>query len=166
MAAYFTSARSSPLARWWNAQPTPVQRGWRWTAIAVVCLVAVTTVAQPLIRSADATRVALARDAIALADARERSAEIASRARSAAPVTADAKSELERVLAQTDVRAALTQLDWQDGRARLTFAAVGFEALVRALEALQREARLRVIDAKLTARVEPGTVRAELTLAR
>jgi type II secretory pathway component PulM len=143
-----------------------MQRRWRWGALVVASIVAIAAVAQPLVRSADATRAVLARDAIALADARATVAEIASLARGSAPAMPDAKSELERVLVQTGLRPAVTQLDWQDGRARLTFAAVGFDALVRALETLQREARLRVIDAKLTARVDAGTVRAELTLGR
>ncbi len=166
MPTYFASTRSLPLARWWSAQPVSVQRRWRWAAILAASVVAIAAFAQPLVRSADASRAALARDATALADARARSAEIASLARGAAPAAADAKSELERVLARAGLRPAVTQLDWQDGRVRLTFAAVGFDALVRALETLQREARLRVVDAKLTARVDVGTVRAELTLAR
>jgi len=166
MQAYFISARSSPLARWWSSQPPLVQRRWRWAAIVAALVVAIAVVAQPLVRSADATRSALAHDAIALAEARARSVEIASLSRTAVPAAGDAKSELDRVLAQSGLRPAVTQLDWQDGRARLTFAAVGFDALVRALETLQREARLRIVDAKITARVDPGTVRAELTLAR
>ena len=60
----------------------------------------------------------------------------------------------------------MTQLDWQEGRARIVFAAVGYDALIVALEALQRDAQLRAVEATLTARVEPGMVRAELTLAR
>jgi type II secretory pathway component PulM len=78
----------------------------------------------------------------------------------------DAKAELDRVLSQQGLRAAVTQLDWQEGRARVTFAAVGFDPLVAMLEALQRETGLRIVEATLTARVEPGTVRAELVLAR
>jgi type II secretory pathway component PulM len=44
------------------------------------------------------------------------------------------------------------------------FGGVGYEALINMLDAVQRDARLRVIEARLTARVEPGTVRAEVTL--
>ena len=40
------------------------------------------------------------------------------------------------------------------------------DALIAALEALQRETGLRVVEATLTALVNPGTVRAELVLAR
>jgi type II secretory pathway component PulM len=127
---------------------------------------AVIAIGQPLMRSADATRDAIARDASALGDARARVAEIASLSKTSVPATGDAKGDLERALAQSGLRQAVTQLDWQDGRARLTFADIGFEPLVRVLETLQRDARLRVIDAKLTGRVDAGTVRAELTLGR
>jgi type II secretory pathway component PulM len=67
---------------------------------------------------------------------------------------------------QQNLRAAVTQLEWRDGRAHVVLAAVGYDALVGALEALQRDAGLRVVEATLTARVEPGTVRADFTLAR
>ena len=60
----------------------------------------------------------------------------------------------------------VTSLDWRDGRAHVVLAAVSYDALIGALEALQRDARLRAVEATLTARVEPGIVRAELTLAR
>jgi type II secretory pathway component PulM len=46
------------------------------------------------------------------------------------------------------------------------FAAIGYDTLVGLIDALQRDARLRVVEATITARVDPGTVRAELTLAR
>jgi type II secretory pathway component PulM len=84
----------------------------------------------------------------------------------APPAGLDARADLERVLAQQNLRALLTQQDWKDGRARLTFGAVQYDALIAALEALQRDARLRIVEATLTARIEPGTVRAELVLAR
>jgi len=48
----------------------------------------------------------------------------------------------------------------------LVFAAVGYDALIAALEALQRDEKLRAVEAVITARVEPGMVRAEITLAR
>jgi hypothetical protein len=36
----------------------------------------------------------------------------------------------------------------------------------RLLDTLERDGQLRVIEGTLTARVDPGTVRAELTLSR
>ena len=67
---------------------------------------------------------------------------------------------------QQNLRSAVTQLEWRDGRAYVVLAAVDYDALIVALEAMQRDARLRAVEATLTARVEPGMVRAELTLAR
>jgi len=43
---------------------------------------------------------------------------------------------------------------------------VSFNALTSLLESLQRDAALRVVDLTAAARVEPGMVRAELTLRR
>jgi type II secretory pathway component PulM len=155
-----------PLARWWSARSPSERRRLARVATVVAAVFAVIAVAQPLMRSADATREATMRDASALVEARARVAEVASLSKAGVPVAGDARSELERALAQSGLREAVTQLDWQQGRARVTFAEIGFEPLVRMLEALQRDARLRVIDAKLTARVEAGSVRAELTLGR
>jgi type II secretory pathway component PulM len=43
---------------------------------------------------------------------------------------------------------------------------VPFDTLVRVLDDLARAEHVRVIEARITARVEPGTVRAELALGR
>jgi type II secretory pathway component PulM len=51
-------------------------------------------------------------------------------------------------------------------RIRLTFDTIAFDALTAFLESLQRDARLRPVELVATARVEPGQVRADLTLAR
>lgn len=77
----------------------------------------------------------------------------------------DPRATVERVLAERRLRPAVSLLDVADGRVRLTFNAVRFDALPETLAALGREG-LRPVEAVLTARVEPGTVRAELTLAR
>ncbi len=57
-------------------------------------------------------------------------------------------------------------MEVKDNRAYVTFGAIGFDALVGALDALAKADGLRAVEATLTARVDPGTVRAELTLAR
>jgi type II secretory pathway component PulM len=85
---------------------------------------------------------------------------------SASAGSTDPRAAVERVLAERSLRPAVTALDVQDGRVRLTFAAVRFDALIALLDALARTDGLRAVDAVLAARVEPGTVRAELTLAR
>ena len=102
-----------------------------------------------------------------LATARAQANDLVALQRSSAPVkSADPRAAVERVLAERGLRPAVAALDVQDGRVRLTFAAVRFDALIGLLDALARADGLRAVDAVLAARVEPGTVRAELTLAR
>lgn len=77
----------------------------------------------------------------------------------------DPRAVVERVLVERKLRPAVSLLDVNDGRVRLTFNAVPFVALPEALAALGREG-VRPVEAVITARVEPGTVRAEFTLSR
>jgi general secretion pathway protein M len=78
----------------------------------------------------------------------------------------DPRVAVERVLVERNLRPSVTSLDVVDGRVRLTFAAVRFDALIGLLGALAKSEGLTAVDAVLTARVEPGTVRAEVALAR
>ena len=71
---------------------------------------------------------------------------------------------VERVLAERNLRTAASGLDMQDGRVRITFAMVRFDALAPLLDALARSAALVPADITLQPRVEPGFVRAELSL--
>jgi len=157
----------APMAQWWASKPRGEQRIIAGLALVAGVALAWWAVWQPLTRDISAMRAANARAGVALADARRMSDEIASLSRMAAlGGDTEPRGDLERVLVQQNLRAALTQQDWKDGRARLVFGAVAYDTLVAGLEALQRETRLRVVEATLTARVEPGTVRAELVLAR
>ena len=52
------------------------------------------------------------------------------------------------------------------GPAEALFRPVDTEDLAAFLDALQRDARLRAVELVATARVEPGQVRADVTLAR
>jgi type II secretory pathway component PulM len=156
-----------PLARWWSVKSSAERL--LVGAVALIAIVAIGWLAlwQPLTRDIAALRVANARDAAALAEARQATDEIAGLAREAAPPpSADPRADFERIVSQQGLRAALTQQEWKEGRASVVFGAVDFDALVATLEALQRDARLRVVEATIAARVEPGTVRAELVLAR
>ena len=156
-----------PLARWWSAKSSAERL--LVGAVALIAIVAIGWLAlwQPITRDIAALRVANAREAAALAEARRTMDEMAGLAREAAPpASADPRADFERIVSQQGLRGALTQQDWKEGRASVVFGAVDFEALVAALEALQRDARLRVVEATIAARVEPGTVRAELVLAR
>ena len=168
MAAMFGSFRvPAPVAGWLATK----SRAERRIAAALLLLVAIAllwaALWRPLTRDIAALRIAQAGSAATLADARRMANEIGGLARTPPKeAPADARAALERILAQQNLRAAVTQLEWRDGRAHVVLAAVGYDALVGALEALQRDAGLRAVEATLTARVEPGTVRADFTLAR
>jgi type II secretory pathway component PulM len=71
-----------------------------------------------------------------------------------------------RALGDHGIRVAGGSIDLRDNRARVVLADVRFDALVAALGALARDDGIRAVDATLTARIDPGTVRAELTFAR
>ena len=157
----------APVARWWSSKSGGERRIVAGLALVVLAALAWWVIWQPVTRDIVASRASLVRGSAALAHARRMNDELAGLARMAAPAgDADPRADLERVLVQHNLRAALTQQDWKDGRARLVFGAVNYDALVASLETLQRDTRLRVVEATLTARVEPGTVRVELVLAR
>jgi len=165
--AFMTPRAPAPVARWLAGKTRVEQRVVAGVAIAVIVVVLWAAIWQPLRRATDAMRTAHDVNATALATARKMAEEAAGLARTTATsAPADARTALERVLAQQNLRGAVTQLDWQGDRAHIVFAAVQYDALIALLEGLQRDAKLRAVEATLTARVEPGTVRAELTLAR
>lgn len=156
-----------PIVRWMAGRT----RGERYIVFALIVLVVVvllwTLIWQPIARDSESLRAARGANAAALSAARAMTDEAAGLARaSTTPAATDPRDGLERVLVQQNLRPSVTQLDWKDARAHLVFSAIGYDALVSMLEALQREAGLRATEAVITARVEPGTVRAELTLAR
>jgi type II secretory pathway component PulM len=168
MASVLPSLRAPPaLVRWW-ATKGPAERR---VVIAIIALVVAAAgwlaLWQPLQRDLAVLHVSVPAQRLALVNAQRMADEIAGLSRTTAPVSAtDARAELERVLSQRGLRGSVTQIDWQEGRARVVFATIGFESLIPTLEALQRETGLRIVEATLTARVEPGSVRAELVLAR
>jgi type II secretory pathway component PulM len=103
----------------------------------------------------------------ALSAARAQADNLVALQRAQAPVTGgDPRAAVERALAERNLRPAVSLLDVADGRVRLTFNAVRFAALPDFLQSLAHTDGLRAVEASVTARVEPGTVRAELTLAR
>ena len=154
-------------ARWLAGKSDGERRVIATILIATIAALLWATLWQPMARDADGLRAARGANATALAAARKMAEEGTGLARNSPPaVPTDARIGLERILVQQGLRPAVTQLDWQDGRARIVFAAVGYDALIVALETLQRDEKLRVTEARITARVESGMVRAEVTVAR
>ena len=168
MATTAASTRREGLAQWWQLR-SPGERSLLAIGAAVLAVaLAWLIVYQPLARDTERLTRQLASDRATLADARRRADEIAGLARAAPSVAAtDPRAALDPVLAQQGLKSAVTTIERIDNeRIRLTFDTIAFDALTAFLDALQREARLRAVELVATARVEPGQVRADVTLAR
>lgn len=169
MPAHFAPlAAPTAVSRWWATKTRTERRIVAALALVLALAALWALVWRPITRDTSALRAAAPAERAALAESRRMVADIAGLARSA-PVkpAADARADIERVLAERGLATGTAApIDWRDGRARVTLESARFDALVGALEALQRDAKLRVVEATLTARVEPGTVRAEIVLAR
>jgi len=135
--------------------------------LAIVAAIVVATVVALRLHDAIAReRENVTRNRLVLDAARARAAENVTLARTnAIAKNGDLRGSVERIFSRHGLRYA--PLDTQGGGNAQTIAieAAPFDVLVRALDALSREEAVRVIDATLTARVDPGTVRAELVLA-
>jgi type II secretory pathway component PulM len=83
----------------------------------------------------------------------------------AAGPAAEAPAAVARVLAAHGL-GSQAQVEAREGRVSVVVPAAPFHTLVQALDELARTAALRVLEARITARVEPGSVRAELSLGR
>jgi type II secretory pathway component PulM len=133
---------------------------------AAVVLGAVAWIAlwQPM--NADIAR--LARDVPRMealaAHAQTQADDILALSRTPVPASADPMPAVERVLAERNLRGAVSSLVMQDGRVRMTFSMVRFDAMPALLDALARSAGVVATDVTLQPRVEAGYVRAELVL--
>jgi type II secretory pathway component PulM len=149
------------------ASAHPAQRRL-WLALSVlVALVLAGFVALRLQDAITRSGEDVMRNRLMLDVARARAAENVALARSNVPArNGDPRSAIERVLAVNGLR--YTALDPQrgDSAQRIVIEAAPFDALIRALATLARQEGLRVTDASFTARVDPGTVRAELAFTR
>ena len=112
---------------------------------------------QPMVTDTVRVQRELARERATLARVRAEAEEIASlQAASGNARREDARSAAERSLSERGLKPLLTSLEAQDGRVRVTFAAIRFDTLVGALEALAQGDGLRPLAMTLTPRVEPG----------
>jgi type II secretory pathway component PulM len=145
------------------------ERQWLEAIVAVVVLALLwLLVWRPLASDTDRLVQRQPLDKAALVEARRASDEIAGLARSApAPQASDARAALDAVLAAKNLKNAATQIERIDNdRVRATFERIDFDTLAATLDAVQREGRLRAVEVVATARVEPGLVRADVTLTR
>jgi len=133
---------------------------------AVVVLGALGWIGVWLPMNADLARLArdVPRSEALAANARAQADDIVALTRASAPVRGEPLAAVERVLAERNLRGSVTSLDMQEGRVRMTFAMVRFDALAPLLDALSRGAALVPADITLHPRVEAGFVRAEIAL--
>src|SRR6266540_2658832 len=138
MATMLPSSRREAFAQWWQLRSRS-ERMLLTVAAGIAALALIWLVLwQPLARDTERLGRQIESDRATLADARPRAA-------------------LDAVLAQQNLKVAATTIERIDNeRIRLTFDAIGFDALTAFLEALQRDARLRAVELVATARVEPG----------
>jgi general secretion pathway protein M len=162
------SNRREAWAQWWQLRSRREQIVLASSAGVLALALAWLFVWRPLVLDSDRLTRQLASDRATLAEARRQADEIAGLARNAPAAPAgDARAALDSVLIQQGLKNAATSVERSDdGRIRLTFDSIGFDALTAFLDALQRDAQLRAVEVVATARVEPGQIRADITLAR
>jgi type II secretory pathway component PulM len=121
----------------------------------------------PIERDVGRSATVLARARAAAAESRRLADEALALERESKPVrTADPRRAFDAVVAASGVGDRLTAVDTSEGRVRATFASIDVVTLAAFVDALARDEGLFVRDALLAARVDPGTVRAEITVAR
>jgi general secretion pathway protein M len=153
-------------AAWQRASPRE-QRMIAVATLVVVLGLGYAFVWKPMQSDIDRLGRDLPRARSVLAAARAQADSIVALERAPAPVrTQEPLAAVERVLAERNLRQAVTALDAQEGRVRLTFAAVRFDAIPGMLDALLKTAGVRAAEATITQRVEAGMVRAEFALTR
>jgi len=167
MSARLVAPRTAMPLRAWLATKSPTERRVIATIAILVAIVLLWLLAwDPLQRDVQRLRLENGREQAALALAHHEVDEITALQRAAASPPADVRTAVQQSLVTAGLRSAVTDLQWPQSRAQVTFAGVEFTALARWLERLHRDNGIVVREATLSARVEPGAVRAELVLGR
>ena len=168
MATAMPVGRRERLAQWWRlrsrSERVAIALGGATVALILLWLLAW----DPMQRDSERLSRRLADQRSALAEARRQADEIAGLARAApAASAADARAAIEAALAREGLKPAARALERvDDNHWHLGFDGVAFDALTVMLDGLRRDAGLRAAEVSLTARVEPGQVRADVTLTR
>lgn len=151
----------------WNRAGARERLAAASTAVLAVAAAAMLWIVIPLHDAVGRMREDLTRDRMLLEVARAHRAEDAGLAQVATPAhdTHD-RAAVDRVLAQHGLATLSPAHADTDGRIDVVIPDAAFTALVRALDDLAHQSGIRVAAATLLARVEPGSVRAELVLAR
>lgn len=157
----------SSFVAFWHAADRP-RRVLLATLAAAVVLVAGLLLGAPALHAAIArAEHDVARSRSMLQIARERIAESQGLAQAAAPARAGSvRAAVERVFARHALQANPADGGTAEGRFTAVVARGRFDAIVNALDALARDEGVRLVEGTLTALVDPGAVRAELTFQR
>ena len=168
MASAAPTMANERLAQWWQVRTRAERAALVLAGLIAALVIAWIFVWQPLTRDIARLERQVARQRAELAEARKQADDIASLARSAAaPASRDPRTDVEAGLVRQGLKSSAIAIERADDRhLRITFGAITFEALTSLLEDLQRDAKLRAAELTVIARVEPGQVRAELTLGR
>jgi type II secretory pathway component PulM len=167
MSRVLTQWRQSAPGRW-LATRSRRERGMLAAAACVLLGVGAWTLLWlPLTASIGELRATARQSRAALAEARQMAQALPALARNARPPAAvPPRTAVERAVAAAFGAVPGLLIGSQDERTRVTLPAVPFAAVVTLVESLQRDAGLQLQEATLTARMEPGTVRAELVFGR
>jgi type II secretory pathway component PulM len=156
-----------PLLASWDALPARQRVLAAIGALIVALGLALFFAAGPLTAAVARAQADVARARLVQQVAHERLMENEGLARASAPsAVRDVRTAAMSVLTRFALHATPADSATQDGRVGIVVSQVQFDTLVAALDALAREDGVHLIEATVTARVEPGAVRAELTLGR
>ena len=167
MATTLAVSRQERFAQWWS-----LRSGRERIALALVGSVVALALlwwlaGQPLQRDSERLARELVQQRATLAEAHRQADEIAGLARNAPAAPAgDPRAAIDGALARQGLKPSGAIERVEGERWRMTFDAIGFDALASLLDTLQRDAGVRAAEVSVTGRVEPGQVRAEVTLAR
>jgi type II secretory pathway component PulM len=151
----------------WNRASARERLAAAAIAVVVAAAAALLWIVIPLHDAVGRVREDLSRERMLIEVARAHRAEDAGLAQVATPAPdTHGTADVDRVLAQHGLAPLSPAHAGPDGRIDVVIPDAAFAALIRALDDLARESGVRVVAATLLARVEPGSVRAELVLAR
>ena len=151
----------------WDAASPAQRRLLVAAAIVVLLAVALVVGGVPLTSAIARSEVDVARSRMLLDVARERVADNESLARASTPSHAgDVRSAVERAMASQDIRATPVAGRASAGQFAIVIPEAAFDRIVAAIDALALQDGVQVVEATITALVDRGAVRAELTLAR
>jgi len=158
----------SSLQRWWRLRSATERSVILAAGLIVSVAVAWIAVWQPLQRDTVRLQRQVTAQRAALAEAQRQAGEIASLARASVPEpSGDLRADVNAALSKQQPRLVPAAIEpVERAGLRVTFESLSFESLVALLDTLQRDVRVRATDLSTTARVEPGQVRAEITLRR